>query len=228
MKYYTRLVAEKASEVFIDPRDAKPCISSLCLSGSQLTAMVAADLDKRLAALCFRQEISYGGEIGLRQALARTDLLGEAAAAEVKVLERFFLLARTEPERIACGLKEVLFALNAGAVEAILLHENSKLEHPEMVEERVSLLDYFICDEESLQGAELHLIQGFDNNGNMFIKGFDGFSAILRYRFDCSSVHEFDALDDLSSEHFSDEDDSDDDSDHENDRSTTIQTSIHP
>ena len=191
--------------MFIDPKSARPNITSLCLTGSQLAVAVAADLDKRLSAICFRQETSYGGEIGLRQAVSRTDLLGETAAHEIRVLERFFELVRAEPERIACGLKETLFALKAGAVEALLLHEESTQLHPDYADEQLSLLDFFLCDEDNFQGAELQLIRGFDNNGSMFIKGFDGFSAILRYRFDCSSVH--DDSQDLDSSH--------DDSDHE-------------
>lgn len=41
--------------------------------------------------------------------------------AEVKILDQFFTQLKTDPERVAYGLKDVLFAHAQGAVQNLLL-----------------------------------------------------------------------------------------------------------
>lgn len=190
IKYYTRCVAEKAVETFIDPRTAKANVTSLVVAGSHIGQLVFNELDPRLAVLCSRVEVAYGGELGLRQAVSRVDHIGDAAKQELLILERFFLTLRTKPELIACGLKETMYALQAGVVEQLLVHDESTAIVPDVEsDEPLTVLDFLLCDPENLQGAALQLVHGFDNNGSMFIKSFEGVSAILRYPFDCSAVH---------------------------------------
>ena len=71
-------------------------------------------------------DCSYGGENGLIQAidLAAHALSDVKFVQEKQLLEKYFLVIATSPDKIAYGLDDTLAALEAGAIDQLIVYES--------------------------------------------------------------------------------------------------------
>lgn len=117
------------------------------------------------------KDLSYTGEFGLNELVDKSnDLLAkEAITGEKKLVNRFLEMLSKEPDKVAYGKKEVEKALDAGAVDTLLISEDIGDEYIENMEEKIT---------ES--GAKLEIISIESREGNQ-LKNLGGVAAILRF-----------------------------------------------
>lgn len=125
---YLRKVAELATKQFIT--DDVPNVSGLVLAGlAQFkTDLMRSDLfDQRLQRVVITiVDVSYGGEAGFNQAI---DLAGAALSnvrfvAEQKLISQFFEEINRDTGKYCFGVRDIMFALDQGAVETLLVYED--------------------------------------------------------------------------------------------------------
>ncbi|KAJ2785512.1 translation termination factor eRF1 [Coemansia javaensis] len=127
-RVYIQKVARDAAHVFI--ADNEMCVDGLVLAGA---ADIKNDLQKsdafdpRLAAkVVATVDVSCGGEAGLNQAIRLSqEHLGSARAAqEQQLIDAYFDEAARDPGRVVRGIEATLEALDAGAVETLIVWED--------------------------------------------------------------------------------------------------------
>jgi len=143
---YLRKVAELGTQFFISGGD-KPNISGLILAGLADFKKELADsdmFDQRLRRIILQVvDVSYGGENGFNQAIemAAESLQNVKFVQEKKLLSSFMEEIARDTGKISIGLKETLYALEAGAVETLILWENLEytryvLKNPQTQEQK--------------------------------------------------------------------------------------------
>lgn len=186
--HFMRRVAEDAAAAFIDAAASVPNVQGLILAGS---AEFKDHLDKqgfldpRLSAIVLtRMSLAYGGEVGLNEAIAKSQtLLADVALqSERKVIQGYFQEIAQDSNKYCFGVKDTLAALDMGAVETLLLQEDLEAAHPHK-EPRVSLVEELV-ERHSEYGAAIRLVSGNTAEGTQFVKGFGGIGGILRWPVD--------------------------------------------
>jgi len=129
---YVRKVAEIATQCFIS--HARPNITGLIIAGSAdfKTELTTSDLfDSRLEAILIKPmlDISYGGENGFNQAieLASESLKNVKFIREKKLISSFLDEVSQDSGKFCFGIKDTMFALDAGAVETLIVWEECTL-----------------------------------------------------------------------------------------------------
>ena len=125
------------------------------------------ELKRKIKAM---KDITYTDEHGLHDLVeASKDVLAEEAVTKEKeVMQKFFTLLSTNANKVAYGKEEVSKAIEAGAVEILLLSEN--------LDDDIS--DYEIRGEEI--GARVEIIS-IETREGVQLKDMGGIAAILRY-----------------------------------------------
>jgi len=131
---YIRKVGELATQFFIT--GDRPNINGLIIAGSaELKSDLAtnADLfDPRLAAILIPPllDVSYGGEPGFNQAieLAAEKMANVKIIQEKRVISKFLEEIAQDTGKSCFGIKDIIQALEAGAVETLITWENLELE----------------------------------------------------------------------------------------------------
>lgn len=159
-------------------------------------------------------DVPYGGAQGFNHAINLTkEKLGEIQFVKEKdlLMDYFTRIARNG--NVTFGIKDTMTALEAGAVEKLIVHDQLKLERcctftgldgnpsttlhyidPDKpadaksmegntIVERMPLLDWFV-DHHNDFGAELKFVSESTTEGSQFVKGFGGIGAMLRYKMD--------------------------------------------
>lgn len=125
---YVRKVAELAVQHFIS--NDRLNVTGLVMAGSAdfKTELKESQMfDPRLQAKVLKVvDVSYGGENGFNQAieLAQEVLQNVKFVQEKKLIQRYFDEISTDTNRYCFGIGETLFALDAGAVEVLIVWEN--------------------------------------------------------------------------------------------------------
>jgi len=143
---YVRKVAELAVQFYIT--NDKPNVSGLVLAGLAdfKTELSASDMfDPRLQRIILKiVDVSYGGDNGFNQAieLAAEVLQNVKFIREKKLISQFFDEIAQDTGKYVFGVDDVFKALDAGAVDTLLVWENLEiqrvlLKHPSSGEERV-------------------------------------------------------------------------------------------
>ncbi|AHC54787.1 eukaryotic peptide chain release factor [Tunisvirus fontaine2] len=185
---YLRKVAENASQCFL--RDNKCFVSGIVLAGSAefKTKLLESDLfDTRLKGKVLGTfDIPYGGEAGLSQAIdaSQTLLGGVKYAKEKEVLSLFFREISKDKNTYCFGKNEAMTALELGAVETLIVFQDSEEKH-----EGESFIDW-ICENYKNFGCSLELVSNSTPESSQFIKGFGGIGCILRYPVEFQQVEE--------------------------------------
>ncbi len=124
------------------------------------------ELKKKILSI---QDLSYTGEYGLHELLEKSqdDLAHEDIVKEKKIMQEFFTLLAKNAEKTAYGETDVRKALALGAVDRILLSEDS-----EKIEEIQELA--------AKTGATVIVISLETQEGKQ-LKDLGGIAAILRY-----------------------------------------------
>merc|ERR1719201_1872094 len=131
---YVRKVGELATQFFI-PNGQTPNVKGLIVAGS---AEFKQDLtndtdlfDQRLLAILVPPllDISYGGETGFNQAieLASETLKNVKFIQEKKLISKFLEEIATDSGKYCFGIKETMQALEAGAVETLIVWEGFQM-----------------------------------------------------------------------------------------------------
>jgi len=131
---YVRKVGELATQHFI-PNGETPCVRGLVVAGSaefKAQLLNSTELfDRRLAAIVIPPllDIAYGGEAGFNQAieLAADALKDVKFVAEKKLLSSFMTEVAMDSGRYCFGIHETMQALEAGAVETLIVWENLEI-----------------------------------------------------------------------------------------------------
>jgi len=132
--------------------------------------LLSGDLKQKIIAV---KDLSYTGEFGLEELLEKSqDILAEESVMEEKRLARKFLeKLATEPDLVAYGEKNVMHALQNGAVDTLLLSEamdEEKLEAFEDIAKQFS--------------SEVHIIST-DTREGVQLRDLGKVGALLRYAF---------------------------------------------
>jgi len=144
---YVRKVAETATQLFV-PDGQRPNIAGLILAGSAnfKQELERSDLfDPRLLKIVVKLvDVSYGGENGFSQAieLSQEALANTKFVKEKKLLTAFFDEIAQDTGKYCFGVKDTLNALEMGAVEKLIVHENLnilryQLKNPSTNEETI-------------------------------------------------------------------------------------------
>jgi peptide subunit release factor 1 (eRF1)/transcriptional regulator with XRE-family HTH domain len=119
------------------------------------------------------KDLTYTDEFGVQELLDRSQdvLASEELSGEKEIVQKFFDLLVKKPGIVTYGEKEVLKALQNGAVETLLVSESLTDEKIEMFEEEAGKM-----------GTDVKIISTDTREGNQ-LKEFGGVAALLRYEF---------------------------------------------
>lgn len=228
---YVRKVAEAATQLYIT--NDRPNVSGLVLAGSAefKAKLNGSDLfDPRLAAIVTKiVDVSYGGENGFSQAieLAADALSNVKFIKEKKLLTNYFTQISRDTGKYCFGVKDTLSALDAGAVEELIVWESLDiqrlvLKHPStgalkvthIQEEKMKEMKWeedgveleieenktlleWIAEHFKEFGAKLQFVTDRSQEGSQFCKGFGGIGGILRYQLEFQEMDSADEEDDF-------------------------------
>jgi peptide chain release factor subunit 1 len=131
---YLRKVAEGCTQHFINQSDSLPNVSGLILAGLAdfKNDLNGSDLfDQRLKRIVLDVvDTSYGFENGFNQAieLSAEKLKDVIFIKEKKLVSRFFDQIAQDTGRYCFGIRDCLYACEAGAVETLIVFENLDTE----------------------------------------------------------------------------------------------------
>ena len=119
------------------------------------------------------KDLSYTGDFGLQELLEKSqDILAKEEVAEEKeIMQKFFKLLAIKEAEVAYGEVETMRALEAGAVETLLLSETLEDATIEQFEKKA--IEF---------GTEVKIISAETREG-MQLKEMGKIAAILRYEF---------------------------------------------
>lgn len=220
---YRRAVEALVAKHLIDPHTARPIVDKIVIAGSAGFKR-ELELDTRLAPLVVAVvDVAYGGAQGLREALTKAGpaLLAADQAAELEQLRRFFAQLDKGTERHFYGPRELLSALERGAVHTLLLarghHEALRFVRLAsgachvVPADAVAALGTTVVDEPLFAYATAQLAPGAvtlvgaeSAEGSMFVHGFGGIGGVLlfprQYAIDEATAPESSSADDSDSE----------------------------
>tara|TARA_Y100000310_G_scaffold344780_1_gene459461 strand:- start:1846 stop:2937 length:1092 start_codon:yes stop_codon:yes gene_type:complete len=168
---FFKKVAEAVNKEFLEMKNLKGILlggpgptKEDFLNGSYLNN----ELKKKVLGV---KDLGYTGDVGLQELVSKSqDLLAkEAITQEKQVMEEFFKLLNTDDAKVAYGEKEVLSALDAGAVKILLVSEDFDEDKVESFERK--------ADETS---AEVKFISTDTQEGAQLVD-LGGIAAILRF-----------------------------------------------
>jgi|SRR6478609_8126867 len=164
-------------------------------------------------------DVPYGGTQGLNHAIVLTqEKLGGLKFVEEKaLLEKYFELIAKDGN-VSVGLIDTITALEASAVQTLIVWEELKLEKwtvhiessgekttryvdptlvsavsylktGEQLVDKVLLLDHLV-EVHNQFGADIRFVSANTSEGSQFCKGFGGVGAILRYKMDFTDYDE--------------------------------------
>lgn len=208
---YLRRVSELATQLFI--ANDRPNVRALVLAGCAdfKSEFSKSDLfDPRLSAIVIKiVDVGYGGENGFNQAieLSSDDLSNVKYVQEVRLISHFFDEIAQDSQKVAYGLECTLKALEAGAVETLILWEELPTERfviankdsgekdvvfgTEEVAEKngkgktevieAGLAVEWFADNVKHFGCKVEFVSDRSQEGTQFVRGFGGVGALLRY-----------------------------------------------
>jgi len=105
------------------------------------------------------RDLSYTGEFGLNELLEKSEdiLAKESVMEEKKIMEKFFNLLSTKPNKVSYGEEQVKEHLNMGAVDVLLLSEEVDDQTSEEFENKAEELgtNVEIISTETREGVQL-------------------------------------------------------------------------
>lgn len=149
-------------------------------------------LDYRLRKLIVASvDVAYSGSVGFQHALAQCrEIIGDLGfAKQGALLETLFDTMARSLKPVALGVREVLFALEAGAVEKLYVWNELELKHPSGED----LLDWLVERHRSL----IVLVSDKSGPGNQFAKGLGGLAAVLLFQVEFEEEPELEDHDDV-------------------------------
>ena len=129
---------------------------------------ITNEVKKKIIAI---KDLSYTDEFGLQELLEKSEdvLAAEEVAEEKKIMNRFFETLAKEQAKTGYGEQDVLDKLKMGAVEVLLISEDSEEEKIEMFEKEAEAV-----------GTEVRLVS-IDTREGAQLRDMGRIAAILRY-----------------------------------------------
>ena len=185
---FVRKVSEMATQCFItnDVVNVRGLIVAGC--AHYKTRLVESNLfDQRLKSSVITViDIAYGGLNGLNQAIhdSAACVSSMKFQHEQRLLSAYFQEIAQDTGKICFGVRDLILALEHGAVESIIVWDEHKDTHS-----GENIVDWLTKHYKSF-GANLEIISDKTPEGNQFCKGFGGIGGLLRYRmhFDLEGV----------------------------------------
>jgi peptide chain release factor subunit 1 len=199
---YLRKVGELATQYFIT--DNKANVKGMIVAGFAQFKCEFMDgklLDPRLKAIVLKVvDVGYGSQSGFNQAIELADdVLSNVKLMEHrKIILSFFQEIEKDTRKWCFGVRDTMMALEAGAVETLILWEELKIrrcesegnegkvtylkegEESEGQGEGELLTDWMAQHYEQF-GVKLVFVTDSSSEGSQFCKGFGGFGGLLRY-----------------------------------------------
>lgn len=193
--HYVKKVAEMITGFFIT--QSVPNVEGIVLAGhSDLKNELAPFIDARLSVIA-SVDTNYGGRNGFNQAI---ELCGELLrdvkfSKEKKILQAFLYEVNMNTGRICYGLQATIGCLESGAVETLIVWDNTDIEYEEQL-----FIDWIVENYKDY-GCSLVFVSNLTSEGTQFVEGFGGIGGILRYKV------EMEDYDDLELSSLSDDED---------------------
>jgi peptide chain release factor subunit 1 len=143
-------------------------------------------------------DVGYGGYQGFKHAIALSkDTLGnQKFLQEKKLLEDYFEHIARDTGLITFAVRDTIAALEAGAVEYLILYENLEEKAVPHIPaeagdttESPLLIDWLV-DNHKKYGAEIRFVSDCTAEGAQFVRGFGGIGAVLRYKMQLELLDE--------------------------------------
>lgn len=158
-KDHFKKIAEYMKEQFLHQKDLKGIIiggPSVTVNDFLVLDYLTGDLKKKIIAV---KDLGYTGEFGLQELLDRSvDVLAqEEVAAEKQVMQKFLEMLAKQPNKVTYGESEVRKAIDAGAVEILLVSEtleDDKIEELDTAAKAYGT-DVRIISTETREGVQL-------------------------------------------------------------------------
>lgn len=215
---YLTKVSEKANEIFLE--NELPNVEGLIIAGSSLLKKQLAEYDKfdqRLKKVIINiVDIQYGDEMGFDQAisLSKDKLTNIKFVREDKLLTDFFHRIGNDQDRVCYGKNDTLYALEAGAIDKLLLwtespirrilaynnntgkdeilylNKNEQLDVNYEIKYDIEFIEWILdIDENKIPnykqyGIVIELISNKTQLGSQFIHGFGGIGGLLRFNLE--------------------------------------------
>lgn len=204
---YLRKVAEHTNKIFI--KDDKTIVEGIIVagSGSLKNQLVQSKIvDPRLLKIVMDTfDTSYGGEIGLNQAieLSCETFLDIQYETEKKIIDSFMNEIVMDSKKYIYGLKDTMEMFENGIVTKLIVWEDLPFYRvltkdgvlyvkeidenlSEKVLEKQKLMEYLI-DNYQKKNSKLEIITNKTSEGNQFVIGFGGIGGFLSYEVDQNS-----------------------------------------
>jgi peptide chain release factor subunit 1 len=230
IRNFLRQAAEQCNKLYL--KDNKLTVKGLIVAGNGnikhqfLDDTYCKDLSPIVRkAVVQKLDIGYGGISGLQHAITQAgDFLSNIKMIEEKkLLQNYFEHISKDSKKFCYGIKEVMYCLEAGAVEKLIVWEDLPiirytLKHPGTESEKIVYkkqseiraeltgpdnIIYDIKDSVSLTewltenyktfGVELVFVSDKSQEGNQFCAGFGGFGGILRWALNMNNIEYADA-----------------------------------
>ncbi|MDP3727914.1 MAG: polymorphic toxin-type HINT domain-containing protein [bacterium] len=170
-KEFFNRISEAANKAFLEIKELK----GILVGGPGMTknsflteGFLNEQLKRKVISI---QDLSYTGEFGLRELVEKSkDVLAkEAITEEREIMNKFFKLLATEPNKVAYGTNEVEKALKMGAVDKLLVSEKLEDDKAEEYEQKAEA-----------SGAEFIMISTDTSEGEQ-LRDLGKVAAILRF-----------------------------------------------
>ncbi|KAJ3272408.1 Polypeptide release factor (eRF1) in translation termination [Terramyces sp. JEL0728] len=200
--------AEKANDVFLS--EDKCNVSGIIIAGNadfKSMLMNCGKFDQRIKEKVLKiVDISYGGRQGLKEAInLSSELLSNVKIVnEVALLKKFFGEITLDNAKICFGIKDTVIALEAGAVETLIVYGELDMWRVVRSNQLVSILSNAELESDALfdgqgeitekkllvewlsehfvdYGCKIELVTDKSQEGSQFVRGIGGIGAILRY-----------------------------------------------
>lgn len=217
---YLRKVAEYATQYFIT--EDRPNVKGLILAGSAefKETLFASDLfDPRLKEVVMKVvDVQHSGDVGFNQAIDQSkDVLSTVKLVqEKKILQEYFDHISKDTNEVCFGIDNTIRCMEMGAVDKILLWEDTPLTRYEVTNKETDETEAFfmipdnahkanfwnntnisvqdilftdwITENYKKFGCTLELITDKSQEGAQFVRGFGGLGGMLRYQLDLATI----------------------------------------
>lgn len=120
---------------------------------------ITTELKNKIIAI---KDLSYTGDFGLQELVDKSQdvLANEEIVSEKKIMEKFFHLLSTKPNKVSYGLEEVKKNLNMGVVDTLLLSEELEEEEIEELDKKAKEMktEVNVISTETREGIQLREI----------------------------------------------------------------------
>lgn len=173
VKDHYKKIADYMKDEFLKLKELKGIIiggPSVTINDFMVKEYLTGDVKKKILGT---KDLSYTGEFGLQELLDKSaDILAEEEVAEEKaIMQKFFQLLATKEAMVSYGEVEVMKALEAGAIETLLLSE--KLDDTTLEKFEQKALEF---------GTDVQIISE-DTREGVQLREMGKIAAILRYEF---------------------------------------------